>query len=138
MFSVCIYPPPFPGYPPPQPGYGGYGGYDQQQPPQQQQQQQQMPHQRGPPPPASPYGGGFPGAEVLQNPAMQNMAMQYGQNVLGQGREAVQQSMEKYMSLSRLKYYFAVDTAYVSRKLRLLFFPFTNSVSGWPCQVIFV
>ncbi|KAF0312695.1 Protein YIF1B [Amphibalanus amphitrite] len=107
-----------------EPGYGGYG-YDQTAPPPPQQQQM---HQRShAPPPSSPYGAAFPGAQMLQNPAMQDMAMQYGQNVLGQGRQAVQQSMEKYMSISRLKYYFAVDTAYVSRKLRLLFFPFTNS-----------
>jgi len=58
---------------------------------------------------------------------MQDMAMQYGQTMLGQGEQAVRQGVEKYMSLSRLKYYFAVDTAYVGRKLRLLFFPFTNS-----------
>ncbi|XP_037070029.1 protein YIF1B-like [Pollicipes pollicipes] len=99
-----------------------YAGYGYEPPPSARPQQQQ---QRAPP--ASPYGQPFPGADVLQNPMMQDMAMQYGQNVLGQGRQAVERSMEKYMSISRLKYYFAVDTAYVSRKLRLLFLPFTNS-----------
>merc|ERR1719327_1809982 len=35
--------------------------------------------------------------------------------------------MEKYVSIGQLKYYFAVDNSYVTRKLRLLLFPFIHS-----------
>ena len=37
--------------------------------------------------------------------------------------------LEKYAATSKLKYYFAVDTTYVGKKLGLLLFPFTHSVS---------
>lgn len=37
--------------------------------------------------------------------------------------------LEKYVATSKLKYYFAVDTAYVGKKLGLLIFPYTHSVS---------
>lgn len=37
--------------------------------------------------------------------------------------------IEKYVSSSKLKYYFAVDTAYVGKKLGLLIFPFAHSVN---------
>ena len=36
--------------------------------------------------------------------------------------------IEKYVSTSNLKYYFAVDTAYVGKKLGLLLFPYAHSV----------
>ena len=58
-----------------------------------------------------------------------NMAMQYGSNLVGQGREMIDQKLEKYVSVSQIKYYFAVDTRYVMKKLQLLFFPFAHSVS---------
>lgn len=41
----------------------------------------------------------------------------------------VKQGLEQYVAVSRLKYYFAVDTKYVMSKLGLLFFPFIHSVS---------
>jgi len=37
--------------------------------------------------------------------------------------------LEKYVSTSKLKYYFAVDTSYVGKKLLTLLFPFTKQVS---------
>lgn len=93
-----------------------------------QQPQGFMPQQQqGYPPQQQQFG--FPMSGVVSDPMMQNIAMQYGNTMLGQGKQVVAQSMEKYISLSRIKYYFAVDSAYVSRKIRLLFFPFTNSVS---------
>lgn len=58
-----------------------------------------------------------------------NMAMQYGQSLVGQGREFVDKKLEKYVTMTQIKYYFAVDTRYVMKKLQLLFFPFTHSVS---------
>ena len=38
--------------------------------------------------------------------------------------------LEKYVSTTKLKYYFAVDTSYVGKKLALIIFPFTHSVSN--------
>merc|ERR1719384_635556 len=35
--------------------------------------------------------------------------------------------MEKYVSVGQLKYYFAVDNTYVTKKLALLMFPFAHS-----------
>ncbi|XP_067133479.1 protein YIF1B-B [Centruroides vittatus] len=72
------------------------------------------------------YGQPFPGQQVLSDP-MAAMAVQYGQTLAGQGKEFVNEKLEKYVSVSKLKYYFAVDTAYVAKKLGLLFFPFTHS-----------
>ncbi|GFR88305.1 protein YIF1B [Elysia marginata] len=81
------------------------------------------------------YNPGNPGAtgpemqfaqQYLNNP-MANMAMQYGSSLAGQGKDIVDKNIEKYMSSSKVKYYFAVDTAYVGKKLGLLFFPFTHS-----------
>ncbi|XP_005097008.1 protein YIF1B-B [Aplysia californica] len=68
----------------------------------------------------------FPGQQLLNDP-MANMAMQYGQQLAGQGKDIVNKNVEKYISSSKLKYYFAVDTAYVGKKLGLLLFPFTHS-----------
>ncbi|XP_066138804.1 protein YIF1B [Euwallacea fornicatus] len=64
---------------------------------------------------------------VLGQPVVQDMAMQYGQQLAGAGRNIIKQEMEKYVPLNSLKYYFAVDTKYVISKLALLFFPFTHS-----------
>jgi len=55
-------------------------------------------------------------------------AFQYGQVLMGQGTQAVGREFEKYVPVSRLKYYFAVDTGYVVKKLRLLMFPFWHPV----------
>lgn len=41
----------------------------------------------------------------------------------------VQEGVQKYVPVSQLKYYFAVDTKYVLSKLGLLFFPFIHKVS---------
>ncbi|KAL3874850.1 hypothetical protein ACJMK2_037812 [Sinanodonta woodiana] len=86
-------------------------------------------------PPASqgyshgPYGSPqmpIPGQQFLSDP-MANMAMQYGTSLAGQGKEYVNKNLEKYVSTSKLKYYFAVDTSYVGKKLMLLLFPFSHS-----------
>jgi hypothetical protein len=58
------------------------------------------------------------------------MAMQYGQSLVGQGKEALDRELNKYVATSRIKYYFSVDTAYVAKKLALLLFPFTHRVSN--------
>jgi protein transport protein YIF1 len=63
---------------------------------------------------------------VFQQPMMQDMAMQYGQKLADQGKEMVNKEFEKYIPVTKLKYYFAVDNRYVMNKLRLLFFPFAQ------------
>jgi len=81
--------------------------------PQQQQQQPQI----------DPNQIGF---NMFQQPIMQDMAFQYGQKLADQGKELVNKELEKYVSVTKLKYYFAVDNKYVMNKLRLLFFPFAQ------------
>ncbi|XP_035732186.1 protein YIF1B-like isoform X1 [Vespa mandarinia] len=61
-------------------------------------------------------------AQILSQPVVTNMAVQYGNALVGSGR----QQFEKYVPVRALKYYFAVDTNYVFGKLAILFFPFTH------------
>ncbi|KAL2717815.1 protein YIF1B [Vespula squamosa] len=61
-------------------------------------------------------------AQILSQPVVTNMAVQYGNALVGSGR----QHFEKYVPVRALKYYFAVDTNYVFGKLAILFFPFTH------------
>ncbi|PSN31701.1 hypothetical protein C0J52_22689 [Blattella germanica] len=71
---------------------------------------------------------GFPiPSQFLNEPLVANVAMQYGQALVGSGKQLVDREFEKYVPVSRLKYYFAVDTGYVTKKLGLLFFPFTHA-----------
>lgn len=74
-----------------------------------------------------PHIQGFQAQQILHDPMVASMAMNYGQVLVGQGKDLVDKKLEKYVSVSKLKYYFAVDTSYVARKLGLLFFPFTHS-----------
>lgn len=67
---------------------------------------------------------------LLKDPLVTNVAMQYGQALVGSGKQVIDREIEKYVPISKLKYYFAVDTNYVSKKLGLLFFPFVHSVSN--------
>lgn len=131
------------------PAGGDYADFNQVPPPQQQQQQapqqQQFQPQYQPTPPLqqqqpmmSPAGPGAPPQlfnpnaplGMFQQPIVQDMAMQYGQRLADQGKQLVESNFEKYVPVTRLKYYFAVDNNYVLNKLRLLFFPFTHTVSG--------
>lgn len=52
------------------------------------------------------------------------------------GKQFMKSEIERYVPVSRLKYYFAVDTKYVLSKLKLLFFPFTHDVSKYLFMVI--
>lgn len=81
--------------------------------------QQPVPNQSGP-------GFIFPN-QYLSDPLVNVAAMKYGQFV-GSGKQYVGKEIEKYVPVSRLKYYFAVDTAYVYKKLGLIFFPFAHKV----------
>lgn len=88
------------------------------------------------PQPGFNIGGGIPAQPgqvpaqfaMFQQPIVQDMALQYGQKLADHGKELVNEKFEKYVPVTRLKYYFAVDNKYVINKLRLLFFPFTHSV----------
>nr|ACO15434.1 YIF1B [Caligus clemensi] len=123
--------------------YAGYGGEDPNE--QQQQQQGYDPNY---------YGGSGVGAqggyynpndyyasqqqgapqvpqqvgEFLQsNPMISGMAMAYGQEFMGKGSAQISKNFDKYINFEILRYYFAVDTAYVASKPRILLFPFTKS-----------
>lgn len=76
--------------------------------------------------PASNFSSQF---AMLQQPIVQDMAMQYGQRLADQGKQLVETHIEKYVPVTRLKYYFAVDNNYVVKKLILLLFPFHHRVS---------
>lgn len=115
------------------------------------------------PPPYDPYTAAAPGASfpnqaaynphakipgqpdaggqfaMFQQPIVQDMALQYGQKLADQGKQLVESHFEKYVPVTRLKYYFAVDNKYVINKLRLIFFPFThkvNSILSLPIHLI--
>lgn len=82
-------------------------------------------------PPMSPFTPtNIPGtpipAQFLAEPVA-NMAMQYGNVITNAGK----QQFEKYVPVTALRYYFAVDTDYVMMKLILLFFPFTHKVKKY-------
>ncbi|XP_017131496.1 protein YIF1B-A isoform X2 [Drosophila elegans] len=70
--------------------------------------------------------GQYPQFAMFQQPIVQDMAMQYGQRLADQGKQLVENQFEKWVPVAKLKYYFAVDNAYVGRKLRLLFFPYIH------------
>lgn len=103
-----------------------YGPLQQQQhlqqpmqQPLQQPLQQPMQPQEGP-------GFTLPN-QYLSDPLVSAAAMTYG-HFVGSGKKYVDKEIEKYVPVSRLKYYFAVDTSYVYKKLGLIFFPFTHRV----------
>jgi len=58
---------------------------------------------------------------------MAGVAAQYGQQLADQGRVQVEQKLESWFAISKLKYYFAVDNSYVGKKLALLLFPYVQS-----------
>ncbi|XP_051153892.1 protein YIF1B [Leptopilina boulardi] len=91
-------------------------------------QQQQQPMQTPLPPYSSrdPMKDAFPtpqfATQLLAEPMVANIAAHYGNALVGSGK----QQIEKYVPVSALRYYFAVDTDYVLMKLTLLLFPFTH------------
>ncbi|KAL7287540.1 hypothetical protein TKK_0018363 [Trichogramma kaykai] len=67
-------------------------------------------------------GGAQFATQLLAEPLVQNMAMSYGNALANSGK----QQFERFVPITALRYYFAVDTDYVFMKLILLFFPFTH------------
>nr|XP_018892232.2 protein YIF1A isoform X3 [Gorilla gorilla gorilla] len=84
--------------------------------------------------------GGYPasGADVvfsvnhLLGDPMANVAMAYGSSIASHGKDMVHKELHRFVSVSKLKYFFAVDTAYVAKKLGLLVFPYTHQ--NWEVQ----
>ncbi|CAB0017846.1 unnamed protein product [Nesidiocoris tenuis] len=78
--------------------------------------------------------------QLFNNPMVADVAMHYGNKLMDTGKEMVDKELNKYVSVSRLKHYFAVDTGYVVKKLKLVVFPFTHGDwarkfdSGGPAQ----
>ncbi|XP_077467612.1 protein YIF1B isoform X3 [Stigmatopora argus] len=62
---------------------------------------------------------------MLSDP-MSNLAMAYGSSLASRGREMMDKNLDRFIPISKLKYYFAVDTVYVGKKLGLLVFPYMH------------
>ncbi|KAK9497862.1 hypothetical protein O3M35_003773 [Rhynocoris fuscipes] len=60
------------------------------------------------------------------NPLMADLAFRYGSNFVDSGKEIVDKELNKYVSISRIKSYFDVDTKYAAKKLFIIIFPFAN------------
>uniref|UniRef100_H9G868 Protein YIF1 n=1 Tax=Anolis carolinensis TaxID=28377 RepID=H9G868_ANOCA len=57
-----------------------------------------------------------------------NVAMAYGTSIASQGKDIMHKEIHRFMSINKLKYFFAVDTTYVMKKLALLVFPYMHQV----------
>ena len=68
--------------------------------------------------------------DLMNNPAVAQFAMQYGHNLADSGRAVLNERVERFLSITKLKHYFAVDTNYVVKKLKILTFPFLHQVSN--------
>nr|XP_057921174.1 protein YIF1A isoform X2 [Doryrhamphus excisus] len=66
------------------------------------------------------------GVNNLFTDPMANAAMMYGSSIANQGKDMVNKEISRFMSVNKLKYFFAVDTRYVLRKLMILMFPYTH------------
>ncbi|CAO2626114.1 Protein YIF1B [Lemmus lemmus] len=88
---------------------------------------------------AQPSSGGLgypspsssPESAFLADP-MSNMAMAYGSSLAAHGKELVDKNIDRFIPVTKLKYYFAVDTMYVGKKLGLLVFPYLHQ--DWEVQ----
>uniref|UniRef100_A0A2K5ZRL8 Protein YIF1 n=1 Tax=Mandrillus leucophaeus TaxID=9568 RepID=A0A2K5ZRL8_MANLE len=96
---------------------------------------------------SQPGGYPAPGADVafsvnhLLGDPMANVAMAYGSSIASHGKDMVAGTswdstrfltLHRFVSVNKLKYFFAVDTAYVAKKLGLLVFPYTHQ--NWEVQ----
>lgn len=73
----------------------------------------------------SSHPGGVVANNLFADP-MASAAMMYGSSLANQGKDIVNKEITKFMSVNKLKYFFAVDTRYVMKKLFLLMFPYTH------------
>nr|XP_046151415.1 protein YIF1A-like isoform X7 [Oncorhynchus gorbuscha] len=75
----------------------------------------------------APVGGpADAGVNNLFADPMASAAMMYGSSLANQGKEIVNKEISRYVSVNKLKYFFAVDSKYVMKKLLLLVFPYTH------------
>ncbi|KAI7802013.1 protein YIF1A [Triplophysa rosa] len=74
----------------------------------------------------APAVGQEPAVSNLFADPMANAAMMYGSSLANQGKDMVNKEISRFMSMNKLKYFFAVDTKYVMKKLLLLMFPYTH------------
>ncbi|XP_059816040.1 protein YIF1A-like [Hypanus sabinus] len=70
---------------------------------------------------------GLPINNFLGEPVA-NVAMAYGTTIASQGKDIVHKELHRFVSVNKLKYFFTVDTRYVTQKLILLLFPYTHQV----------
>ncbi|KAM8817929.1 protein YIF1A isoform 2-T2 [Rhynchonycteris naso] len=88
--------------------------------------------------PSQPGGYPAPGADVAFNvnhllgDPVANAAMAYGSSIASHGKDMVHKELHRFVSVNKLKYFFAVDTTYVAKKLGLLVFPYTHQ--NWEVQ----
>uniref|UniRef100_A0A671LLY3 Protein YIF1 n=1 Tax=Sinocyclocheilus anshuiensis TaxID=1608454 RepID=A0A671LLY3_9TELE len=71
-------------------------------------------------------GGQDPGVGSLFADPVASAAMMYGSSLANQSKDIVNKEINRLMSVNKLKYFFAVDTKYVMKKLLLLMFPYTH------------
>ncbi|CAB1325405.1 unnamed protein product [Coregonus sp. 'balchen'] len=75
----------------------------------------------------APAGGpGGAGVNNLFADPMASAAMIYGSSLANHGKDIVNKEISRYVSVNKLKYFFAVDSKYVMKKLLLLMFPYTH------------
>uniref|UniRef100_A0ABM5ERY5 Protein YIF1 n=1 Tax=Pogona vitticeps TaxID=103695 RepID=A0ABM5ERY5_9SAUR len=72
-----------------------------------------------------------PPGPFLPDP-VSSLAAAYGSSLATQGKELVDRNIDRFIPVTKLKYYFAVDTVYVGKKLGLLLFPFLHE--DWQVQ----
>lgn len=77
-------------------------------------------------PPGAGGAAGGPAMGNIFNDPMANVAMAYGSSFADKGRDMVNKELNRFVSVSKLKYFFEVDTKYVIKKLVLLMFPYTH------------
>ncbi|XP_059807358.1 protein YIF1B isoform X1 [Hypanus sabinus] len=80
--------------------------------------------------PSSSFGLTRPG--ILADPMVSDLAMAYGSSLASHGKDIMDKNIDRFIPVSRLKYYFAVDTVYVGKKLGLLIFPYMHQ--NWEVQ----
>ncbi|XP_033928037.1 protein YIF1B [Melopsittacus undulatus] len=68
----------------------------------------------------------FPAPAAFLSEPVSSLAAAYGSSLASQGRDIVDRNLDRFIPVGRLKYYFAVDTVYVGKKLGLLLFPFLH------------
>lgn len=74
----------------------------------------------------SPEMQGGSGVNNLFTDPMANAAVMYGSSLANQGKDMVNKEISRFMSVNKMKYFFAVDTKYVLKKLMILMFPYTH------------